>query len=850
MCVTLAAAALRLWRLDQLPPGLWYDEAVNGVDIRMVLSGRGLPIYFAANNGREPLFIYLQALSTALLGPTPLALRIVAAIAGIVTVPVVYWCGRLLFASPSERRESTGSQVLLERWGPLLAAAALAVSYWHLSISRLGLRAILLPLTSTLAVAFFWKAWTGGRRRDYLLAGVCMATALYSYLAARLLPFVLVAFVAVEAALAGLNRLRRQDAPVTGRPWKTTLVGLALMAGLTGLLFLPLARAIWAGPPVVDRSSEVSIFTGVQAGEAFRRVGASLLLALRAFYDRGDMNVRHNVPGRPATDFLTAALFTLGWLTAFWRLREARYRLLLIWFGVMLLPTVLSIEAPHSLRASGALPAFALLCGLGGATLISALPRPEWRPIAAAALLLLLITVSGGLTGRDYFVRWPQSERLGPVFTVGEQLAAEATAQLMDSTRPDSAILISDRMFSQPQMAYALGLLPQSPIGAGLPISRTGNVRFVLEDYFDPQQPMYLLTKDNQGSRVTPVEPLSGDDAATLQDRFGRRDRSVHLLAAPGQHPNWATVFEGALPLDFRLRGRQIANPLAVSFGDGTRLLGYDVGPAPPEPDTLSPQVRLTLFWEVGGAGQSRAVPRAFVHLANDKGVWQTRNGLLPEHYLFPWLESARQIQDMRLVQVPNAMPAGKAFFETGLYVEDSAGSKQAVARVGIVDGEGRVVADQVNLGATMIRSEPPQADLTGLQPLDAAFDERISLLGWSATRDAADTGRLRVDLAWRSDGRSTTDYTAFIHLLDAGGQIVAQSDQPPGGDKNPTTRWVPGETVRTTAYLKLDPVLDLAAMRLRVGLYEPVSGKQLPLNRGAPDGQATFLLLPLNEKP
>ena len=179
LLVTLAATVLRLWRLDQLPPGLWYDEAVNGVDIRMVLSGQGLPVYFASNNGREPLFIYLQALSTLLLGPTPYALRIVPALAGIVTVPVIYWCGRVIFGSSPKTPGAAGKAPLLERWVPLLAAATIAVSYWHLSLSRLGLRAgTLLPLTSTLTVVFFWKAWTGGRRRDYVLAGVCLAAAL------------------------------------------------------------------------------------------------------------------------------------------------------------------------------------------------------------------------------------------------------------------------------------------------------------------------------------------------------------------------------------------------------------------------------------------------------------------------------------------------------------------------------------------------------------------------------------------------------------------------------------------------------------------------------------------------
>ena len=259
--------------------------------------------------------------------------------------------------------------------------------------------------------------------------------------------------------------------------------------------------------------------------------------------------------------------------------------------------------------------------------------------------------------------------------------------------------------------------------------------------------------------------------------------------------------------------------------------------------------MRLTLFWQVGDDQHDPLTAWAFVHLVNDKGVWRNQNGLLPESYLFPWLRTSRQIQDMRLVPIPAEMPAGKAYFEAGLYQADVANPEQAGPRVGIVDGEGRLVTDQVNLGATMVRADPPQADFSGLKPLTAAFDDRISLLGWSGAPDVQDPNRLRVDLAWRADRRSTTDYTAFVHLIDGNQQIVAQSDQPPGGEQNPTSRWVPGETVRTTAYLKLDPAFDLASMRLRVGLYEPVSGKQLPLTSRASEGQSTFLLLPLSEK-
>ena len=91
LVTVLVAAFLRLYQLDLLPPGLFYDEAYNGLDVRGILTGAQFPLYFPGNNGREPIFLYLQSLFVAGLGYTPYALRVTAAFTGILTVAVVYW---------------------------------------------------------------------------------------------------------------------------------------------------------------------------------------------------------------------------------------------------------------------------------------------------------------------------------------------------------------------------------------------------------------------------------------------------------------------------------------------------------------------------------------------------------------------------------------------------------------------------------------------------------------------------------------------------------------------------------------------------------------------------------------
>jgi predicted membrane-bound mannosyltransferase len=232
----LVAAFLRLYELDLLPPGLFYDEAYNGLDVRGVLSGAQLPLYFPGNYGREPLFLYLQSAFVALLGYTPYALRVTAAFIGILTVPAIYWLthtllrgeGRGFDVSAVERATPTSqftihhSQFTIPTLSPVtshlspfwlatLAAAGFAVSYWHVSVSRLGFRAILLPLLSSLLIGCFWRAWTGRRRRDFIWAGVWLGAVFYTYTAARVLPLVILAFVLLEAVIHLFQRAGHRE---------------------------------------------------------------------------------------------------------------------------------------------------------------------------------------------------------------------------------------------------------------------------------------------------------------------------------------------------------------------------------------------------------------------------------------------------------------------------------------------------------------------------------------------------------------------------------------------------------------------------------------------------------------
>jgi len=81
--VLLLAAALRFAWLDRLPPGLTYDEAAYGLQALELRASPRLELFFPAFTGREPLFLYVLALSTGLLGQSVLALRATSAAIGV-----------------------------------------------------------------------------------------------------------------------------------------------------------------------------------------------------------------------------------------------------------------------------------------------------------------------------------------------------------------------------------------------------------------------------------------------------------------------------------------------------------------------------------------------------------------------------------------------------------------------------------------------------------------------------------------------------------------------------------------------------------------------------------------------
>jgi 4-amino-4-deoxy-L-arabinose transferase-like glycosyltransferase len=416
----IVAAGLRFWQLGEAPPGFYRDEAANGLDALDVLSGdrQGQsPIYFSANNGREPAYIYLTAISVALLGNTTLAVRLTAAVVGTLTTWFLYKLAESWF----------GKHV------GLLSAVIWAITVWPIHLSRIGLRPILLPLMLSLV---FWLGTLAYRRsRDgrngtwlWLLSGLIYGLSFYTYLAIRFTPVILVLLV-IYLYLTGRKKALWPGAAVFVAGAAVALVPLMLLAlDQPDLLLGRLGQVSILNPAIND---------GDLPGALWRQIWATLGL----FFVAGDDIIRHNPPDRPLFDLLVAVPFLAGvvWCAINWR-RPAAMTLLL-WVGIMLAPTILAEDAPHFLRAVGILPG-ALIFPAIGLWLLWSWSRVPGR--LAQALVIGVLLASLALTINDYFGVYSRQPQTAYWF---EEAAGDLAKEINDEAAGTTTYV--DRRFWQ-----------------------------------------------------------------------------------------------------------------------------------------------------------------------------------------------------------------------------------------------------------------------------------------------------------------------------------------------------------------------------------------------------------------
>jgi hypothetical protein len=417
LAVGLLAAFFLFFRLPEVPAEMTSDHAEKLLDVSDVLRG-DWSIFFRRNTGREPLQFYLTA---ALIRWTPLplghlALKAGTAFIGLLAVLFTFLLGRRLF----------GPRV------GLLAAAFLAVSHWHLAVSRVGLRPPFTAAFALPALFFLFRALRENRRNDWLACGLILGFGLYGYTAFRIVPLLFIALIGAHALLdlgARLIRRGHGDAGAPGaRPRYADALALrywrnALVSGVAALLvFLPMLRYMVDDPRMFWHRALTR--TGGAERALPSDLGSVLLEnvknALLMFNYRGDVVWVATVPFDPVLDWVTGGLFALGAAYLLWRVVAGgdRFSLYVVLALLMLLvPSTLNlvfpVENPSATRAAGAAPIAMLVAALPVAVAARRLRR-DWGRAgrwAGTGLGLALVAGAAVLMYQWYFVKYDAQYR-------------------------------------------------------------------------------------------------------------------------------------------------------------------------------------------------------------------------------------------------------------------------------------------------------------------------------------------------------------------------------------------------------------------------------------------------------
>lgn len=416
--IVLLAAFFRLYKIDSLPPGDGHDPAYYGVDALAVLRGER-PIFFPGLfGGREPLFSYLVAACYAVLGVGPLGIHVASALVGILTVPAVYLAAKEMFASEEE---------LLRAWGAPLAALAVAISYWHLNWCRYALRAILVPLFAALVFYFLWRGLRRASRWSFVGCGFFLGLSLYTYQAARLLPFLVP--LGFLLALWQRRSISKED-----------LLNFAIVVAVAVVVFAPLGYHFWEHPDRFTRRIEQTLMLEENQGLAgnARLLLERLVEIALVFNVRGEAWQVVNLPGRPVLNPFLSVLFYLGVAVSLLRFKKPTSLFLLGWLALMLTPSLLADEAAIAKRALGTLPAVMMLIAIGALYPADLLRRRAGR-VAWLIVVFAGLIYSGALTFHDYFHVWAQDPDLFIHFDVG----IDAIGAYIGDLPPEEEIYLS-----------------------------------------------------------------------------------------------------------------------------------------------------------------------------------------------------------------------------------------------------------------------------------------------------------------------------------------------------------------------------------------------------------------------
>jgi 4-amino-4-deoxy-L-arabinose transferase-like glycosyltransferase len=379
--IIAAAFMLRFWNIEFHPYAFINDEGEIGNAALCIQTGECTNL-FDTWWAEQPVLAFVPTLiSITMLGHTVIAVRLVSVIIGTLAVLAVYFFTREVFGQK-------------QAW---LAAILLAILPVHVHFSRLGVDNIMDSLSTTAVLACLFFGLKRGSTLGFLAAGILGGLFMYTYPGSRL------AFILGMATLGYV-------AVKTPAVLKAQAFNFVIFIFSFIVTVAPLVGYYLTNPGVfLARMEAETVFksdvTNAASLEGIQVLFMQFMKSSLVFILSAAPTNFFNSP-RPYLTPLAAIFFVLGLAYTIWRIREARYFILFIWFwAAIVLGSTITGGPPTSQRMLMSTPALAVIVAIGLCKVTENIPKTflSMSPNRVQGLCLIIFICWVGYKDISYY---------------------------------------------------------------------------------------------------------------------------------------------------------------------------------------------------------------------------------------------------------------------------------------------------------------------------------------------------------------------------------------------------------------------------------------------------------------
>ena len=358
----ILSSLIVFFKFNEIPKNLAYDE-VEFAKLALSLDKKPYAPFSLLATGHATFYFYIILASFKIFGITSFALRFPSAMFGVLCVPLFYLIMKHVFNNKENNYDnSLSSSNNKRRWLstlPFLLTIIFLSLRWFFNFARFSFEPTLL-LFLELASIFFLFKYLNNLKKIHLLvfSGAFAGLAYNSYTAGRI-------FFALPLLFLILKGIKK-DIKVNRQTFKKIIYKIVLFIIPFIILIAPLN--IYLSKVKDTRIDQLFFLRNheMTINEKITGLGENIYKTALMFGIKGDINGRHNYPGKPALNPILAILFSIGLFLAIKNFSQFYNKFFVLYFSLSLIPALMtySWENPNMIRTYTVIPSVVYFIGL------------------------------------------------------------------------------------------------------------------------------------------------------------------------------------------------------------------------------------------------------------------------------------------------------------------------------------------------------------------------------------------------------------------------------------------------------------------------------------------------------